>query len=270
MGWLLLFRFYRFKVAAYWLLPLWLLMEIFSGAVFGQSSGVAHWAHIGGFVFGGLIAMGVRASGLEQMAEKKIQEKISWVSHPLLAEAAEQMDKEQLDAATSSLKKMLQESPDSVDAYRMLSNIYRRKNDLPAYQGALENIIGLEIKAGDPEEAWQTYQDFRNSGEVKLCASVWLDLCRHLETQPDLERAAGLYEELAAAYPGEKQGLLAQMAAGRIYLKRLDRPSDALRLYQAAQASPVPHPDWQPTIDRGLDMSKKALQSRSAAVIPSV
>jgi membrane associated rhomboid family serine protease len=104
MGWLLMYRFYRFKVAAYWLLPLWLLMEIFYGTLFGQSSGVAHWAHIGGFIFGGLIAMGVRASGLEQMAEKGIQDKISWVSHPLLVEAGEQADKEQLDAAASTLK----------------------------------------------------------------------------------------------------------------------------------------------------------------------
>src|SRR5713226_1143471 len=28
MGWLLFYRFYRFKMAAYWLLPLWLLTEI--------------------------------------------------------------------------------------------------------------------------------------------------------------------------------------------------------------------------------------------------
>jgi len=111
MGWLMLYRFYRFKAAAYWLLPLWLLMEVFYGSVFGQSSGVAHWAHIGGFVFGGLIAVGVRASGLEQIAEKGIQEKITWVSHPLLAQASEQIEKGQLDDAESNLKKLLQESP---------------------------------------------------------------------------------------------------------------------------------------------------------------
>ena len=50
----------RFKAAAYWLLPLWLLMEIFSGALFGAHSGVAHWAHVGGFVFGALAALGLR------------------------------------------------------------------------------------------------------------------------------------------------------------------------------------------------------------------
>jgi hypothetical protein len=269
MGWLMFYRFYRFKAAAYWLLPLWLLMEVFYGSAFGQTSGVAHWAHIGGFVFGGLIALGVRASGLEQIAEKGIQEKISWVSHPLLAEADEQIEKGQLDPAESNLKKLLQEKPDSVDAYRMLQNIYWRKNNLPAHRDALEKIMALELKANDHDGAWLTYQDFKNSGAEKLSAPLWLDLCRQLETQPDLERAAGEYQELAKAYATEKQGLLAQMAVGRIYLKRLNRPSDALRFYEAAQASPVPHPDWQATIDRGIAEAKKALLPQTAPVTPA-
>jgi len=268
MGWLMMYRFYRFKAAAYWLLPLWLLTEVFYGSMFGQMSGVAHWAHIGGFVFGGLIALGVRASGLEQIAEKGIQEKVTWISHPLLAEASEQIEKGQLDPAESNLKKLLQEKPDSVDAYRMLQNIYWRKNNLPAHRNALEKIMALELKANDHEGAWLTYQDFKNSGVEKLSAPLWLDLCRQLETQPDLERAAGEYQELAQAYATEKQGLLAQMAVGRIYLKRLNRPSDALRFYEAAQASPVPHPDWQATIDRGITEAKKALQPQTLPAVP--
>jgi membrane associated rhomboid family serine protease len=268
MGWLLMFKFYRFKAAAYWLLPLWLLMEVFYGSLFGQASGVAHWAHIGGFVFGGLIAMGVRASGLEQIAEKGIQEKISWVSHPLLAEANEQLEKGQLDAAELNLKALLLEKPDSVDAYRMLQNIYWRKNDIPAHRGALEKVLTLELKANDHAGAWLTYQDFKSAGAEKLSAPVWLDFCRQLETQPDIERAAGEYQELAQAYPTEKQGLLAQMAVGRIFLKRLNRPAEALRFYEAAQVSTVPHPDWQATIDRGIAEARKALQQQPVPSTP--
>ena len=93
MGWLFFVRLYRFKIAAYWLLPLWLATEVLYGTVLGQNSGVAHWAHIGGFAFGALIALAIQKSGLEQMAEEGIQEKISWVSHPLLAEASEQVEK---------------------------------------------------------------------------------------------------------------------------------------------------------------------------------
>jgi hypothetical protein len=102
----------------------------------------------------------------------------------------------------------------------------------------------------------------------KLSALVWLDFCRQLETQPDLERAAGEYQELAQAYPAEKQGLLAQMAVGRIFLKRLNRPAEALRFYEAAQASPVPHPDWQATIERGIAEAKKALQPQPVPSTP--
>ncbi len=267
MGWLVIYRFYCFKMAAYWLLPLWLLTEILYGSV-SQSSGVAHWAHVGGFAFGALIALAVQKSGLEQMAEKGIQEKISWVSHPLLAEASEQMEKGQLDPAAASLQKLLQEKPDSIEAYRMLQRIYWEKNDLHAQRDALAKLLGLEIKANDHEGALQTCQDFRNAGGEKLPASLWLEFCRQMETQPDVSRAADEYLELAQAYPAEKQGLLAQMATGRIYLKRLNRPADALRLYEAAQASSIPHADWQATIDRGIAEARKVMQAQVSPVSP--
>ena len=193
-------------MAAYWLLPLWLLTEILYGSAFGQSSGVAHWAHVGGFAFGALIALAIQKSGLEQMAEKGIQEKISWVSHPLLAEASEQMEKGQLDPAAASLQKLLLEKPDSIDAYRMLQRIYWQKNDLPAHRDALAKLLGLEIKANDHEGALQTCQDFRNAGGEKLPASLWLEFCRQLETQPDVSRAADEYLGSGASVSRRKTG----------------------------------------------------------------
>jgi membrane associated rhomboid family serine protease len=268
MGWFLFYRFIRFKMAAYWLLPLWLVTEILYGSVSGQSSGVAHWAHVGGFAFGALIALAVQKSGLEQMAEKGIQDKISWVSHPLLAEASEQIEKGQLDPAAANLQKLLLEKPDSIDAYRMLQRIYWQKNDLPAYRDALTKLLSLEIKTNDHEGAVQTCRDFKNGGGEKLPASLWLEFCRQLETQPDISRAADEYLELAQAYPVEKQGLLAQMAAGRIYLKRMNRPADALRLYEAAEASSIPHADWQATIDRGIAEAKKVMQPLASPAAP--
>jgi hypothetical protein len=262
MGYLLLFRFYKFKMAAYWLLPLWLFTEILYGTVSGQSSGVAHWAHVGGFAFGALIALAVQKTGLEQMAEQGIQEKITWVSHPLLADASEQMEKKEFDLAAASLKKLLLEKPDSIDAYRMLQRIYWQEEDLPAQRDALVKLLALEMKANDSEGVLQTFQDFRNAGGGKLPAPLWLEFCRFLETQPDIAVALDEYLELAKSFPAEKQGLLAQIAAGRIYLKRMNRPADALQLYEAAKTSAIPHADWQTTIDRGIAESKKAMQTQ--------
>ena len=267
MGYLLFYRFYRFKMAAYWLLPVWLLTEVLYGSV-GFSTGVAHWAHVGGFAFGALIALGVRKSGLEQIAEKGIQDKISWVSHPLLAQASEQMEKNQLDQAAATLQQLIVEKPDSIDAYRMLQRIYWQKNELPAHRDALEKLLALEIKANDHEGALQTCQEFRNAGGDKLPAPLWLEFCRQLETQPDVSRAAEEYLALSHAYPADRQGLLGQMAAGRLYLKRLDRPADALRLYEAAQASSIPHADWNSTIEKGIAEATKQTQPQGSSVSP--
>jgi len=266
MGWLFFVRLYRFKIAAYWLLPLWLATEVLYGTVFGRGSAVAHWAHVGGFAFGALIALAIQKSGLEQMAEEGIQEKISWVSHPLLAEASEQMEKKEFDAAAATLQKLLLEKPDSVDAYRMLQRIYCENSNAAAQIAALEKLLDLEIKSGDRDSALQTCQDLRTAGGEKLPASLWLDYCRQLETQADVSRAADEYLELAKQYPDEKQGLLAQMAAGRLFLKRLNRPDDALRLYALAQASAVPHGDWQATIEKGIAEAKKEIQVNESAV----
>src|SRR5580698_4966483 len=99
MGWLFLFKFYRFKAAAYWLLPLWLGIEIFYGSLFGSSSGVAHWAHVGGFLFGAVAALAIQHSGIEQKANKAIEEKIGWTPDNELEQASSMMEHGQLSAA---------------------------------------------------------------------------------------------------------------------------------------------------------------------------
>src|SRR5205807_10113734 len=67
------FRYVRFKASAYWLLPLWLALEVFYGALSGSSGGVAHWANVGGFVFGALGALAIQYSGIEQNTNKAIE-----------------------------------------------------------------------------------------------------------------------------------------------------------------------------------------------------
>ena len=105
----------RFKGAAYWLLPLWLLMEIFSGALFGAHSGVAHWAHVGGFVFGALAALGLRYSGLEHKVNEAIEAKVTWTADREIVEATGQMEKGKLDEAIGTLKKYMVMKPNSTE-----------------------------------------------------------------------------------------------------------------------------------------------------------
>ena len=94
--------------------------------------------------------------------------------------------------------------------------------------------------------------------------AIWLDLCRLPEEQQDFERAVSEYEKLAAAYPSERQSVMAQLAAARICLKRLNRPQDALRFYEAASASAVPHLDLERDIESGIHEARTVLSQVKA------
>jgi membrane associated rhomboid family serine protease len=264
-----LFRSYRFKAYAYWLLPLWLLIEVFYGSLFGQMSGVAHWAHVGGFLFGALAALVIQHTGLEHKANAAIEQKISWTADPAIVQATQLMEQGKLDEAVSTLQKHVAAKPDSTGAFSLLQQLYWRKNDLPAHRDVTLKLCQLHLKAQDGEAAWENYQEFTSAGGERLPLPAWLELCRIAEAQQSYERAVIEYEHLAEAYPAERQAVLALLSAGRISLKKLHRPSDALRFYNAAAASPVPHLDWESNIQAGIQEAEKLLVVPAGPVVRS-
>ena len=265
MAWLFMFRFRRFKAAAYWLLPLWLASEIFYGSLVGSSSGVAHWAHVGGFLFGALAALAIQYSGIEQKANKAIEEKVSWTADPDMEQASSMMEHGQLAEATTILTSYVAAKPNALDAWSLLRQIYTRQNDTKSYLDATAKSCALHLKAHEVEAAFQDYADFVDGGGGKIPAATWLELCKGAEEKQDFERAFAEYQQLAAAYPSDRQGLTAQLSAARLCLKKLNRPKAALAIYQAAAASPIPHLDWEQLIQTGIKEAKNAIAGGNAA-----
>jgi membrane associated rhomboid family serine protease len=262
LWYMLIFRI-RFKAAAYWLLPIWLLTEIFYGSLFGQASGVAHWAHVGGFVFGALAALVISRTSLEHEANAVIENKIGWTADPAVVQGTEFMEKGKFDEGIAVLKKHLAVKPDAIDAQSILSQLYWRKSDIPAHLEATIKLCQLHLKAQDSEAALQDFQEYTNAGGDRMPAATWLELCRLIEGQQHYDRAVTEYEHLARAYPSEKQALLALLSAGRLTLKQLNRPSHALLYYKAARASKVPHADWDSNIQAGIQAAEKATTAGS-------
>src|SRR5262249_16514863 len=248
---------YQFSAPAWTLLPLWLLTEIFYGSLVGHASGVAHWAHVGGFVFGALIALAFRFTGLEHLANKAVEEKVSWVVDPEIQQATELMEKGQNDEAIALLRNLLAAKPESVDACSLLQQISWRKGDVPAYHELTAQLCALHLKTRENDLAWQNYEEFLSTGGENMPAGTWLDLCRVAESKQDFERAVAEYQKVAAAYPSDKRSLQAMIAAGRICSKQLNRPDDALKFYEAAKASPIPHLDWEQTIESAIREARK-------------
>jgi membrane associated rhomboid family serine protease len=258
LWYMLIFRI-RFKARAYWLLPLWLLMEIFYGSLFGQASGVAHWAHVGGFVFGALAALVISRTSLEHEANAVIENKIGWTADPAVVQGTELMEKGKFDEGIAVLRKHLASKPDAIDANSVLRQLYWRKNDIAAHLEITIKLCQLHLKAQDVESALQDFQEYTNAGGDRMPPATWLELCRILEGQQHFDRAVTEYEHLAKAYPTEKQSILALLSAGRLALKQLNRPSHALLYYKAAKVCKVPHGEWDSNIQAGIQAAEKAM-----------
>lgn len=253
------FRYFRFKASAYWLLPLWLVKEVFFGSV-GGGDGVAHWAHVGGFVFGALAAVAIQYSGIEQKANQAIEQEIGWTNDSELEQASQMMEQGQLAEAQGVLTSLVASKPHSVDAWALLRQLYTRQSDRRSYLDATVRTCSLHLKAHEVEAAFQDYAEFIDGGGGKMPASTWLELCKGAEEIQEYDRALSEYDELAKAYPAERQALTAQLSAARLCLKKLNRPKDALAIYQAAANSPIPHLDWDQIIQAGIKEAKAAVE----------
>lgn len=257
------FRMFCFQASAFWLLPLWLGTEILYGTLFGSSSGVAHWAHVGGFLFGAMAALAIRHSGIEHKTNKAIEEKLAWSNDAELEQASGMMDHGQFPEALALLTHYVAAKPGSLDAWNLLRTIYQRQSDTKSYLDATVKTCALHLKAHEIEAAFKDHAEFIDSGG-KMPASTWLELCKGAEEMQEFERAFAEYHELAQTYPADRQALTAQLSAARLCMKRLNRPSDALALYETAAASPIPHLDWDQHIVSGIKEAKAAMSAPNA------
>jgi hypothetical protein len=251
-------------VPAFIILPLWLLIEVFWGAIFAAAhaeGGVAHWAHIGGFAFGALGALLMKYTGIEHSLDRAIDAKVSWTADPLIVRATESLAENNPAGAIASLRQHVAEKPDSIEGWEMLLKAQQRRQDSQGQKESLEVLCRLHAAAGELDSAWEDYAQFKSVGGEKIPRGVWLALCRYLEDKHDWEGAATEYEDLAQNNPGERAGVTSLVSAARIRLTNLNEPERAAKLFQAAADSPAPHSDLDSAITDGLTQCAKSVPS---------
>lgn len=263
--WLVGLRFYRLSAAAYWLLPLWLLMELFYGWLSGSSDGVAHMAHVGGFIFGGLAALAIKFSKLENVINRGIEAEIDPTYDSHLDAIQDLIAEGKTDDALFELKQFFEDHKGNERALLMTQEIYWRQHNVPEYGRVTQELCGIHLAQRDTTAAIKDYEDLVAHGGGLPTAEMWLKLCAALEEKQEFERAAGEYQELAEAYPKERHSLTALMAAARLVSNKLKRPQQALLLYRAVASSPVPHLDLDPMVQAGIRNAQAALQTNSPA-----
>lgn len=156
------FPFHRFWAPAYFALPAYILLEIYYAT--GPKDGIGHWVHIGGFLFGALVALGLHCSGLEKKIDKAIEEKVTWTQEPEIVQASDLMDTGKLNEAASVLNQYLAANPESLAAWNLLRGVHWRASNVPAYREATGKLYELHLKAHEWEAAWHDYEKFLTVG----------------------------------------------------------------------------------------------------------
>jgi membrane associated rhomboid family serine protease len=178
-----------FSAPAFVMLPLWFVLELFNAGAMdivnpGGSGGVAHWAHVWGFVFGLGFALAIMKLKVEERhINPHIEAKITYVDNVTqsLENALRIKQERRFEEAFTQVLELARTNPGREDITRVLWGLsveLGRENEAAQ---PLAAVIEREIRRDQMDAALDDYMPFRRAKTgIKLSPAANLALARHL------------------------------------------------------------------------------------------
>jgi membrane associated rhomboid family serine protease len=248
-----------FVMPAYVALPLWLL-EQFAMARSGLAGGVAVWAHIGGFVFGALMAGIVRLSNVEKsILAPAIAKRTSWSPSEHLMAALGKLDRGEAEGSIQDLVALLTRSPNSIEARAALVAAYTQKGDMAAAGRESARLVSAYVVARDLDGALAALEEHRRAHpDVPVAMRSLLTLAAHREKEERHREAADLYHKAIQAWPDDPLVPKALIAYGRLMLDVFQQPGDTLAILEGALANPRTTPEFRRAAEELMAAARRA------------
>ena len=256
--------FGTFLCPAWLYLSFWFLSECllaFSGL--GAGSGVANWAHVGGFAFGMVFTFGLKLTKLEERFLKpSIDAKIDFGSSKSVVQALDMMDHGNTQQAEAILNQSLVRNPGDVDAMLGQARLYEKTGDKDRLRQAYYRLIRQYNRAGEFESAVMTYDALLNTYEeqepqLTLDMRDWMQICEYLEKAQMYKEAAFEYRRAARAQKTNAFAAKALMLSGEIFLEKLNNNKDAAISFVEARALNPIQQQWVERINAGINKIKE-------------
>ncbi|MFI5166188.1 MAG: rhomboid family intramembrane serine protease [Thermoanaerobaculales bacterium] len=208
----LLARYGTFAVPAWIVLPLWLLQNLFFAGLSSQA-GVAYWAHVGGFLFGFVAAVGIKALRIEEKyIAPKIEEELTITQHPELERGMAGLSRGNLAGAREALERVVAAEPRNPDAQLGLWQCAVAEGKPAAGAGNMAKVIEDELRRGEIALAFDHWQEMLKAAGSGGPAPVRWRLAAALEASAP-GSAAEVFRHLAG---DPSAGLLGEKAARRL------------------------------------------------------
>lgn len=238
---------YRFFMPAFLFLPFWFGRELYSAMSAGES-GIAFWAHVGGFAYGAVFAFGIRLSGIEEKyIHPKIEGQISWRASSEMESATKAWRLGDVASARQQLAKVLMENPKDIDARQLLVELSFEEEDwtIGAAQAAklLDQYTSMnELELGR-NLAWDLVPHL-----AKLPTSLLSRSATLLDKMKDDQTALQFWEEVARREGESQSGLRALIQMLRIQIS-LEREIAARDTLVRARAHPFCNGGWSEAVE---------------------
>jgi len=215
-----------FQAPSWLMLSLWLAMETLSGvatSAAGVVSGTAHWAHVGGFVFGAAFALGMRRYRVEErFIRPEIEAKITTraASAGIVERAFAAREKGQPGEAFTILLEAAREHPADPDLPPALWQVAVETGRTEEAAPFVGRWIEGRLRAGAVDDAIAQWRELRELVPgARLGATGFLQLARELAARGDTaEAAVALRGAFLAGGTGMPEGLALKIAEAALPL----------------------------------------------------
>jgi membrane associated rhomboid family serine protease len=209
---MVIFRTGTVDLPAWLVLPLWFFEQLFFAGL-SRESGVAYRAHVGGFAFGFLAALAIKALRVEErFIAPKIERSISVSQHPALDEGMDLMLRGDTAAARAAFATVLAAEPHNADAHLGMWQSHCVENTPEAGAPHLVQAIEEEVRRGDAALALDHWRELMTTARQSGPPALRWRLASVLEGR-DREAAVEIFNTLAG---DPAAGILAEKAARRL------------------------------------------------------
>ncbi|MDI1431666.1 rhomboid family intramembrane serine protease, partial [Polyangium sorediatum] len=226
-----------FTAPAYVMLPLWLALQI-TYLMLAPRNGVAYAAHVGGFVFGVVVAGVLRLSGVEKKLDDAVEQSVTTMQDPRIVEASDLITQGRAAEALVLLDELHAEMPSSIDVQleilRATKMLGQRAREMAAYA----RLMQLYVRAGEADGAIALFRELRAEKRLlELPAATLMQMGQMLDGAGFPRDATDAYE---AVHRNNAETLLAVKAilAHAKIATRLGAIEEARALFTAARESP--------------------------------
>lgn len=240
-----------FFAPAWIMLALWFMKELFYAFVFGDSSSVAFWAHIGGFCFGATVAGFVKLTRIEEhFIAPAIDRKTNLLDrHPRFSSALEHVERGDYQRAVGDLKMALKEDRHDPDLYRLLAQCYQALDQPTEAARWLRHEMALHARKREPSLVAETYHELiATANDVDLTPRELATVASALMETGEESLAVPIYEWLFESAPESVLRLRSGLALVDLF-SREGQASRAQSLLTRIAPLAENHPEWAERID---------------------